>query len=109
MTATTVNIIPAKTAEIVQTLQHTATIKEKISEYIVTNTTGAAITFSLNLVNAAGTAGSSNLFISSKVIQPNQTYACPEIIGQTLEVGQFISTIASATGLSMRANAVQYS
>lgn len=109
MTATTVNIIPAKVAEIVQTLQYSSSIKQKISEFIATNTTASAITFSVNLVNIGGTASTSNLFIASKVIQPNQTYSCPEIIGQTLEVGQFISTIASATGLNIRANSVQFS
>ena len=41
--------------------------------------------------------------IDDKTIVPGETYLCPELVGQSLEPGGFISTIASAaTALTFR-------
>ena len=106
MTVTVANIIPAKQAENSQTTQYTATnAKCMIDKFTVTNTTAGAVTFSINLVASGGAAGAANLVLSLKSIAAGETYTCPEVVGQNLGVGDFISTIAgAATSLTIMAS-----
>jgi hypothetical protein len=106
MTVLVKNIIPAKQAENSQTMQYTATnCKTIIDKFTVTNTTAGNVSISINLVASAGSAGDGNLILKTKAIAPGQTYTCPELIGQTLEAGGFISTLASAaTSLTIAAS-----
>lgn len=97
MTVTVKNIIPRKQAENAQTSQYTATnCKTIIDKFTVTNTTAGAVTFAVNLVASAGAAGVGNLIIDDKSIAAGECYTCPELVGQTLESGGFISTLAGA-------------
>jgi hypothetical protein len=97
-------LIPAKQAEAVQTAQYTATaVKAIIDKFTVTNTSANNVTLSVNLVTVLGTAGASNLILDARAIAPDETYTCPELVGQVLEAGGFISTLASAaTSLTIR-------
>lgn len=106
MTVTVKVLIPAKQAENAQTTQYTATnVKAIIDKFTVTNTSGNNVTFSCNLVTVSGSAGASNLIIDARTIVPDETYTCPELVGQALDVGGFISTIAGAgTSLTIRAS-----
>ena len=106
MTVTVKNIIPRKQAENVQTAQYTAlNCKTIIDKFTVTNTTAANATFSVNLVPSGGTEGVGNLVMKSRSIAPNETYTCPELVGQVLEDGGFISTIAgTASALTISAS-----
>jgi hypothetical protein len=106
MAVNPVNLIPPKQAESVQTTQYTATaVKAIIDKFTVTNTSAGNVTISVNIVNFGGSAGDSNLIVDTRTVVPNETYTCPELVGQTLEAGQFISTIASAaTSLTIRAS-----
>ena len=106
MTTTIKNIIPAKQVENVQTTQYTATgCKTIIDKFTVTNTTAGPVAFSANLVPAAGSAGVTNIVVSAKSIAAGECYTCPELVGQTLEPGSFVSTLAgAATSLTMRAS-----
>ncbi len=106
MTVTVKVLIPAKQAENSQTTQYTATnVKAIIDKFTVTNTSASNVTFSCNLVTSGGTAGASNLIIDTRTIVPDETYTCPELVGQALDVGGFISTIAgAATSLTIRAS-----
>jgi hypothetical protein len=99
-------LIPAKQAENAQTTQYTASnVRAIIDKFTVTNTSANNVTFSCNLVTVAGTAGVSNLIVDARSIVPDETYTCPELVGQALEAGGFISTIASAaTSLTIRAS-----
>lgn len=97
MTVTVKNIIPRKQAENAQTTQYTATnCKTIIDKFTVTNTTAGPVTFACNLVASGGAAGASNLVLSTKSIAAGEAYTCPELVGQTLEPGGFISTLAGA-------------
>jgi hypothetical protein len=97
MTVTVVNIIPRKQAENAQTAQYTAVnCKTIIDKFTVTNTNASTVQFSVNLVASGGSAGASNRVLSLKSITPHETYNCPEVVGQTLESGGFISTLAGA-------------
>ena len=106
MTVTVRVLIPAKQAENAQTTQYTATnVKAIIDKFTVTNTSANNVTFSCNLVTVSGSAGASNLIIDTRTIVPDETYTCPELVGQALDVGGFISTIAGAgTSLTIRAS-----
>lgn len=105
MTTTAFEIIASKQVENAQTTQYTAAAKTIIDKFTVTNTTAGVVNFSANLVNAAGAAGASNLIISVKAIAPGEAFTCPALVGHVLEVGDFISTLASAaTSLTMRAS-----
>jgi len=99
------NIIPSKRLEDTQTNQHIASVKTMIDKVTVTNTTGAAVTFSCNLVPSGGAVGDANAIIKDKTVAADETYACPELVGHVLEAGDAISMIASAAAsLTIRAS-----
>jgi len=99
-------LIPAKQAESSQTSQYTATnAKAIIDKFTVTNTSATNVTFSCNLVTVVGVANAANLIIDARTIVPDETYTCPELVGQALDSGGFISTLASAAAsLTIRAS-----
>ena len=104
MTVTVKNLVPAKTVENTQTTQYTATgVTTIIDKFTATNYNTAAATISVNLVTAAGAAGNSNLITKTKTLQPSEVYTFPELVGQVLNPGDFISTIAgTASSINMR-------
>ena len=106
MTVSIKVLIPAKQAENAQTTQYTAVnCKALIDKFTVTNTSSGNVTFSVNLVTSGGSPGASNLVMDTRAIAPDETYTCPELVGQALEQSGFISTIASAaTSLTIRAS-----
>jgi len=106
MTITVKNIIPRKQAENVQTTQYTAVnCKCIIDKFTATNTSAANVTISVNLVASAGAVGVANLVTQLRSIVPGETWTAPELIGQVLENGGFISTLASAaTSLTISAS-----
>ena len=105
MTVVVKNIIPRKQAESSQSTQYTAVnCKTIIDKFTVTNTGASNVTFSVNLVAASASAGDDNLVLKARTIVPNETYTCPELVGQVLESGGFISTLAgAATSLTISA------
>lgn len=104
MTVTVKTLVAPKQMEIAQTTQYTATAaRALIDKATVTNTDTVNRTFSVNLVQSGGTASNSNLVIDDRTVVPGETYLCPELIGQALDPGAFISTIASAaSALTLR-------
>ena len=106
MTVTVKVLIPAKQAENAQTTQYTATnCKTIIDKFTVTNTSAGNVTFSVNLVTSGGSAAASNLILDTRSIAVDECYTCPELVGQALDSGGFISTIAgAATSLTIRAS-----
>ena len=97
-------LIPAKIAENTQTTQYTATnVSTIIDKFTATNYSASAATISVNLVTTAGVTGNSNLITKTKTLQPSEVYTFPELVGQVLNPGDFISTIAgTATAINMR-------
>ena len=106
MTVSIKVLIPAKQAENAQTTQYTAVnCKAIIDKFTVTNTSAGNVTFSANLVTSGGAPSAANLIMDTRSIAPDETYTCPELVGQALEQNGFISTIASAaTSLTIRAS-----
>jgi hypothetical protein len=97
-------LVPAKTVENTQTTQYTATgVTTIIDKFTATNYSAAAATISVNLVTAASLAGNQNLITKTKTLQPSEVYTFPELVGQNLGIGDFISTIAgTASAINMR-------
>ena len=99
MTVTVKVLIPAKQAENSQTTQYTAVnCKAIIDKFTATNTTAGNVTIGVNLVTSGGSAGAANLIVDARSIAPDECYTCPELVGQALESGGVISTIASSAG-----------
>jgi hypothetical protein len=111
MAVTILNIIPRKQVEATQTGQYTSSgVKTIIDKFTVTNTSGSAATFSVNLVANGGSPSASNLVLNTQSIAAGACYLCPELVGQTLEAGGFISTIAgTASALTISASGRQVS
>ena len=106
MAVSTRVLIPAKTAENTQTTQYTATnVTTVIDKFTATNYSATAATISVNLVALSGSAGNDNIIVKTKTLQPSETYTFPELVGQVLNPGGFISTIAgTATAINIRAS-----
>jgi hypothetical protein len=106
MAVVTKVLIPAKTAENVQTSQYTATnVTTIIDKFTATNYSATAATISVNLVASGGSAGNDNLTIKAKTLQPSETYTFPELVGQVIQAGGFISTLAgTASAINIRAS-----
>jgi len=104
MTVTAKVLVPAKFAENAQTTQYTANgVTALIDKFTATNISASAATISVNLVTTAGSAGSSNLITKTKTLQANEVYTFPELVGQVLGSGDFISTIAgTASAINIR-------
>jgi len=97
-------LVPAKYAENTQTTQYTATgVTAIIDKFTATNISGSAATISVNLVTVAGSAGNTNLITKTKTLAASEVYTFPELVGQVLGTGDFISTIAgTASAVTIR-------
>jgi hypothetical protein len=98
------NLVPSKDVANSQTTQYTANgVTTIIDKFTATNYSATAATISVNLVTLSGSAGNSNLITKTKTLQPSEVYTFPELVGQVLNSGDFISTIAgTATAINMR-------
>lgn len=104
MTVTAKNLVPPKTVENTQTTQYTATnVTTIIDKFTATNYSASPATISVNLVTVTGTASNNNLIVKNKTLLASECYTFPELVGQILSVGSFISTIAgTASAVNMR-------
>tara|TARA_R110000868_G_scaffold85033_2_gene239524 strand:- start:4736 stop:5071 length:336 start_codon:yes stop_codon:yes gene_type:complete len=104
MAVTVKVLVPAKTVESSQTTQYTATgVTAIIDKFTATNYSASAATISVNLVTAAGSVGNTNLITKTKTLQASEVYTFPELVGQVLGAGDFISTIAgTSSAINMR-------
>ena len=99
MTVTAKVLVPAKTAESTQTTQYIATgVTAIIDKFTATNYSANAATISVNLVTSASAVGNANLITKTKTLQPSEVYTFPELVGQILNPGDSISTIAGTAG-----------
>ena len=106
MTVSVQVLIAAKTAENSQTTQYTSTgVTTIIDKFTATNYSSSPATISVNLVTSGGSAGNANLITKSKTLLASEVYTFPELVGQVLAAGGFISTIAgTASAINIRAS-----
>jgi len=104
MAVTVKNLVPAIIAAASQTTQYTATnVTTIIDKFTATNYSATAATISVNLVTNGDTAGNQNLITKTKTLQAAEVYTFPELVGQVLNAGGFISTIAgTAASINIR-------
>lgn len=97
-------LIAARTAANTQTTQYLATnVSAIIDKFTATNYSAAAATISVNLVTVGDTAGNQNLIVKNKTLLPSETYTFPELVGQLIAPGGFISTVAgTASAINIR-------
>jgi hypothetical protein len=90
-------LIQSKFAEGAQTTQYTSVAARTIiDKFTATNTSGSNVSLSVNMVPSGNAPGASNLVVDARVLAPDETYTCPELVGHILDPGNFISTLASA-------------
>lgn len=106
MTVTVQVIIPAKIAENSQTTQFTSSsVTTIIDKFTATNFSAAIVGISVNLVTDADVPGNANLITKVKALLPNEVYTFPELVGQVLAPGGYISTLATtANSINIRAS-----
>ena len=105
MTVTAKNLVPAKTAEAIQTTQYTvpSNVTTIIDKFTATNYSGTAATISVNLVTEGESAANKNIITKTKALAAAEVYTFPELVGQILPSGGFISTIAgTADSINIR-------
>jgi Tfp pilus assembly pilus retraction ATPase PilT len=104
MTVTVKVLVPGKIVENTQTTQYTANnVTTIIDKFTATNYSAIAAAISVNLVTVASAAGNQNLISKTKTLQPSEVYTFPELVGQVLNPGDFISTLAgTAASVNMR-------
>lgn len=83
---------------------YTATnVRTIIDKMTIVNTTGGAVTATIDLVDSGGSAGVTERIISARSISAGETYTCPEAVGHVLNNGDSIQGLASAnTSLTFR-------
>jgi hypothetical protein len=105
MTVTVKPLINSKQMEAGQTIQYSAiNCVTIIDKFTATNTSANNALISINLVTSGDNAAVSNLIVDNRAIAPDETYTFPELIGQVLASGSFISTTGTATSLTIRAS-----
>ena len=97
-------LVEGKTVESSQTTQYTASgVTTIIDKFTATNYSASPATISVNLVASGGSAGNTNIITKTKTLQASEVYTFPELVGQVLVNGDFISTIAgTASAINMR-------
>jgi len=106
MTVLAKNIIPAGSLTTAVVTKYTAigvtTIVDRVT---ATNYAATAVSLSVYIVPEGSTPTSENLVVKTKTLQPAETYTCPEMSGQVLPPGAYISASASAnSSITLRGN-----
>lgn len=97
MTVTAKNLVPIKTVETTENNQYTVpnTVTTIIDKFTCTNYSASAATITVHLVGQGDNAVDFNIVTKSKALQAGEVYTFPEMVGQILSSGTFISTIAN--------------
>lgn len=97
MAVTAQCVLEAKYAESVQTTQYTspntAGTRFIVDKFTASNSTAAGATLAVNIVANGGAAAASNV-VMTKTVGAGEMYTCPELVGQVLNPGDFISSLA---------------
>jgi hypothetical protein len=106
MSVTAKPLFTAKYAANAETTEYTAPagVRTMVDKFVGYNGTAGAVSLTVKLVPSGGTAGASHILIV-KSIPAGETYTFPEIVGNYLEPGGFISVVAGAgTSIVIRAS-----
>lgn len=97
-------LFQATTVPVAETTVYTSPILTRtiVDKFSGCNTSGATITVTVKVIPSGGAAATGNVFVSAKTLAAGESYQFPEIVGQKLEPGDFISVLPSATGFNLR-------
>jgi hypothetical protein len=70
--------------------------QSRVIKCTATNDTTSTVTITFHKVESGGSVGDNRLILNAKTLASRETYECPEVVGQVLDSGDFISAIASA-------------
>lgn len=106
MSVTAKPLFSALVALFAETTQYTTPdgTRTIIDKFTGTNTTAGALTLTVKLVPSGGAAAASNTIVLTKALAAGETYTFPEIVGHVLNPGDFISTLPSALGITIRSS-----
>ena len=107
MTVTAKCLLQAKYAEDADTTQIAAPPSTRIiiDKMTVTNVTGSSAQITVNVVAGGGAVDTSNVVLKTLAVAAGDSVSLPQIAGQVLNPGDFISTLAStASALVIRAS-----
>lgn len=79
-----------------------AGVRGTILKYTVTNVSASSATITVKLVASGGSAATANTIVPGKSVAPGETYNCPELVGHTLNAGDFISELAGTASALVR-------
>jgi len=68
----------------------------RVIKCTATNDTTTAVVITFHKVESGGSVGDTKLILNAKILGAKETYECPEVVGQVLEAGDFISAIAGS-------------
>lgn len=103
-------ISPQQLTNATATYYTSTNLLTRIDKLSITNTTGVAVTVTIYLVPNAGAAGNSTTVTSAKSVQAGETWNCPDVVGQVLNIGGTIQAVAGAnTSLTISAAGVTIS
>lgn len=88
--------IPASQTTVYTAGSSTSPLTTSIDKTTVTNVTATNQSFSLSIVPAGIVPTDEHIVIQNKTIASGETYTCPEVTGQILRNGGFVSVVATA-------------
>ena len=92
-------LISAQFAPAVETTMYTATgVRTIIDKFVGYNSSAAAVILTIKMVIVGGTAGTSNTLIV-KSLAAGETYTFPEIVGNVIDIGGFVSVLAGTASV----------
>jgi len=89
-------VSPVQLGISISTLYTATNVRATLDKVTGTNTTGGAVTATLHIVPAAGSASATNMIIQARSIGAGSTEAFPEMVGHVLEPGETLQALASA-------------
>ena len=98
-------LISAQFVPAVETTMYTASgVRAIIDKFVGYNSSASAAVLTVRLVIVGGTAGVSSTLIV-KSLAAGETYTFPEIVGNVLDIGGFVSVLAgTASAVVVRAS-----
>jgi hypothetical protein len=98
MTVTVRDLVPTKVLEAALTTQYTCLVGAAIIDKftVFNNSASVAATLTVSMCKVSETPGPANQLLE-KVLQPKESYTCPEISGHCMNLNDRIVTGTSAT------------
>lgn len=93
--------VPAAETTVITSPANILTIVNKFSG---ANTSAGAIQITVKIVKAGDTLGSQHIVVPPKTLQAGEPYGFPEVVGQALAPGDYISVLPSAVGFNLRSS-----